>query len=157
MLFLPDPRLVRLVEVAGRGAEAAAQQLLRPSGDGGGHAHGVLRLQNLDGTWAAAAPQGGGGGGNHAVAAPIVLEEAAAADSPGSWRFGGGGYGVADAADVSNDDSDGTATTEEFEDAGEGSDDSLDSFKVTLADLGVEESPEPRHASPALSFTVTDG
>ena len=100
---------------------------------------------------------GGVGGGDYAVAAPIALEEAAVADSPGSWRFGGGGYGVVDAVDVSNDDSDDTATTEELEDAGEGSDGSQDSFKVTLADLGVEGPPEPRRVQPALSFTVTDG
>ena len=131
------------MEVAGNSAEAAGQQLLWPHGDGV-HAHGVLRVQQI------------GGGGDEA--APIALEEATPADSPGSWRFGGGGgYGVADAADVTNDDSDDTATTEElFEDAGEGSDVSLDSFKVTLADLGVEEPSESRR-QPAMAWTVSDG
>ena len=142
-LFLscPDPTVVRLVEAAGGGAEMAAARLLQRGGGGGDHVAAAARWQ----------PQ------QQEAAAAIGLEEAAPADSPGSWRGVGSGYGVADAVDISDDDSDNTATTEEFEDAGEGSDGSLDSFKVTLADLGVEEPPEPRRVQPALSFCVTDG
>ena len=123
----------------------AGQQLLQRGGVGGAgdgeHVHSVLRLERI-------------GGASPAPVRGPDLEEAVAADSPGSWRTGGGVYGVADAADVSV--SDVASSDEDFQDAGEGSGGSLDSLKVTMADLVVEEPSELRR-QPAHSWTVSDG